>query len=156
IPGELCGKWRAVLASPGGELPFELLLAPEAPHARVLNGAEQIGVPEARFADGELVLAFPEYDSTVRARFEPAAQRFEGTWTKRTSKEKPCELAFRATRGAVPRFTPERANEASSPSSVAGRWSAKFAADAQPAVAVFEQNGTQVTGTFLTTTGDYR
>ncbi|MBI3834784.1 MAG: TlpA family protein disulfide reductase [Planctomycetes bacterium] len=43
------------------------------------------------------------------------------------------------------------------PSEIAGRWSAKFASDEEPAVGVFEValNGV-VYGTFLTTTGDYR
>lgn len=152
LPADLCGPWRAVLASPGGDLPFELAFDADPPRARIVNGPEEIAVPDVRFADGEMVITFAEYDSVVRATLAPNRKLLEGTWTKRTAKEKPCELAFRAVRGSEPRFEPE--DGASTDAS--GRWRVTFASDTQPAVAVFEQHGATVTGTFLTTTGDYR
>lgn len=152
LPADLCGPWRAVLASPGGELPFELVFDADPPRARILNGAEEIRVPDVSFADGELVIPFAEYDSVVRAKLAPNRKLFEGTWTKRTAKERPCELAFRAVHGSAPRFEPENGLV----TDVSGRWRVTFAGEKQPAVAVFEQDGASVTGTFLTTTGDYR
>lgn len=151
IPAQLCGPWRAVLASPGGELPFELVLSATPPYARIVNGAATVDVPSARFANGELSLAFPEYDSFVSAKLAPNEKLLEGKWTKRTAKDAPCELAFRAVRGAAPRFEPESGVS----TAVSGRWRATFASETQPAVAVFEQQGTVVTGTFLTQAGDY-
>lgn len=156
LPAELAGPWRATLASPGGELPFALEIdtAGAAGAARVKNGAEVVDVPEVRFEQGELVLGFPHYDSAIRARL--VAGVLEGTWTKRGSTEEPQRLAFRATKGAGARFAPAGAGDASAPPSIAGRWSVTFAKEARPAVGVFETRGSDVTGTFLTATGDYR
>ncbi len=62
-------------------------------------------------------------------------------------------MALHAELGAAPRF---RKEGSSSSASVAGRWSVRFEKSKDPAVAVFEAAGDTLTGTFLTTTGDFR
>lgn len=153
LPAEFVGPWRAALASPGGELPFALELDASGA-ARVVNGAESIPVPDVKLEGGELVLAFPHYDSEVRARLTNGA--LDGAWTKRTAAEEPVRLAFHATKGASARFAPETSGGDGAPASVAGRYSVRFEKDARPAVGIFEGDGASVIGTFLTATGDYR
>ncbi|MBI5362750.1 MAG: HEAT repeat domain-containing protein [Planctomycetes bacterium] len=153
LPAVITGAWRATLASPGGELPFELVIDAGG-SALVGNGEEHVEVPEVRFADGELVLGFPHYDSAIRARLVDGALR--GAWEKRGAAAAPARMEFQATHGATPRFPPEpKASGADAPS-IAGRWSVRFSSSSDPAVGVFEERGGLVTGTFLTTTGDYR
>lgn len=153
FPPALAGTWRATLKSPGGELPFELELSASGPSARIQNGAESIAVAPVSFENGELVLGFPQYAAQIRARPGADGRTLEGTWTKETRSEKPATLSLRAELGAAPRFRKEGASAAAS---VAGRWSVRFEKSADPAVAVFEAAGDALTGTFLTTTGDFR
>lgn len=153
LPATLGGPWRATLASPGGELPFALEIDVARPAAIVRNGSEAIDVPEVRFENGELVLGFPYYDAEIRARAASGREgELEGTWTKRSGAGASVELPFRAKHGDAPTFAPE----GDAKLSVAGRWSVRFSSSEQPAVGVFEQTGTRVTGTFLTATGDSR
>ena len=153
LPPEFAGEWRATLASPGGELPFELVIDATGT-ARVVNGAETIPVPEVRATAGELVLGFPHYDSAIRAKLE--GKTLVGAWEKRTSAPEPARLVFRAVRDRAPRFAVDPGRVEGAPASIAGRWSVRFASSAEPAVGLFEEANGAVTGTFLTTTGDYR
>lgn len=155
-PSELApGRWHAWLESPGGELPFALDLERDAAGAlgaTIWNGAEAIEVTEVAWTDGELLLGFPHYDSRIRARLDDSG-RLSGEWEKRRGAERFGRLPFHAAPGASARF-PELA--AAETTDVAGRWAVDFERDALPAVAVLEQDGSSVTGTVLTATGDYR
>lgn len=153
LPVELAGEWRATLASQGGELPFALVID-AAGSASVVNGAERVEVPDVRFADGELVLGFPHYDSAIRARLVDGALR--GAWEKRGAAAAPARMEFQATHGAAPRFRSDPPASGADAPPIAGRWSVRFSSSADPAVGVFEERAGLVTGTFLTTTGDYR
>jgi len=155
LPRDYAGSWRAVLASPGGELPFELVLGESAPCATIVNGAERVEVPEVALVDGQLELRFPHYDSAIRARLDAAQGTLAGAWEKQTSADAPLRLEFSARRDGGPRFP------AGKPAAeVGGRWRARFASQsadaAADAIGLFEQQGTRVTGTFLTRTGDHR
>jgi len=147
--------WRASLATPGGALEFGLELTTDEPgrqQAFLRNGGESIPVPVARWDARTLVLELPHYDSRITA--ELVEGRYVGTWEKRRGREKRAELVFKAERAPAeiaarpvargPRF--------------GGRWAVDFATDDTPAVAEFIElpMASEVTGTFLTTTGDYR
>jgi thiol-disulfide isomerase/thioredoxin len=158
--GLKAGFWRAWLESPGGELPFELLLErTDAGHrATVINGDERIEVPRVELSGGVLVLGFDQYDSRIEATVGVGGTSLEGSWTKRTISETPSRLTFRAAAGTGPRFAPPRGgSDPASANRVDGRWSVRFADDETPAIGLFASaaDGT-VQGTFLTTTGDYR
>jgi thiol-disulfide isomerase/thioredoxin len=153
------GAWCASLGSPGGDLAFGLELAFEntSVRATLVNGAERIEVPSARFSESELVLEFPHYDATVRATLAADGSRLVGEWKKRSGPERWTTLPF----AAVP--TKNGACDASGPRakdgpSVDGRWTVKFSSSADRAVGLFRETSTThaVEGTFLTTTGDYR
>ena len=159
---DLAGSWRAVLRSPGGELPFEIIIAAEGAEipAVVRNGVE-----EAPFTllerDGDQVrLRIDGYDSEIVAWLQPGGDRMEGTWTK-TALEGESTLPFEADRGLAYRFSPPAGNTAGrpgAPDSIAGAWAVTFTDEdgEQPARAELRQEANRLTGTFLTPEGDYR
>ncbi len=150
------GPWRCVLESPGGELPFGLELSEtEQGLAGVLvNGPERIPVTAVEHDGPSVTIRIDHYDSRITARVFDGGRGLEGNWRKRSGPATWSELPFRATAGSTRRFAGDTTDPAGS---IGGRWSAKFASDDDRAVAIFEehQDGI-VTGTFLTTTGDYR
>ena len=160
------GVWRAWLDSPGGELPFGLELRSAAPggasslQAFLLNPPERIPIARVSFAAGELVLHLDPYASTLRARLGAAGQTLDGTWRKQKGADSFVELPFHARFGAARRFTAPAAGGAPRPTSsppLPPRWRVKFASDSDAAVGLFtEQSPELLTGTFLTSTGDYR
>ncbi len=169
------GEWRAVLLTHGGELPFglEFATAVDGIAAAVWNGAERIAVPRAAFdaASGRLTLDFPHYDSRIEAQVGAEGRELAGSWRKRRSAQEWVELPFQAVAGRARRFTADllhqpprdadparQAREFAAAVALAnGRHAVRFAASDDPAVGEFvvSADGT-ATGTFLTTTGDYR
>lgn len=161
-------RYRAVLKSPGGELPFFLEIQDlrDKPKAWIINGPERIEIPKI-FWDGDaLVLDIAHYDSTIRAtpvRKAGAktndAPELRGTWRKRRGKDKWSQMDFSAGTSGQRRFTRLAAPEASSGKHppITGRWRAVFQCGDKPAIGIFEQSADgAVNGTFLTSTGDYR
>jgi thiol-disulfide isomerase/thioredoxin len=147
------GTWRAVLTSPGGELPFTLRIDRNL-HAVIINGPEQAPVSGVSVEGNDVSIHFDWYDSAIRATVDGDAMT--GQWT-RTVPGGMCRMAFRATRGAQPRFVPVAGGQRGD---VSGIWKAEFrdSAGVSPARGEFRQDaGTvRVTGTFLTPTGDDR
>lgn len=160
-PGELGGRWRAALISPGGELPFHIELAGSdrnAMSATIVNGDEAIAAG-ASIEGGELLIRFPHYDAEIRARRGSTQATLSGEWKKRTPGGN-STLRFRATKGVAHRFVPLPADtpRGSAPASVAGHWRTEFSDEDGTFLArgEFAQDGGRVTGTFLTATGDFR
>jgi len=155
------GPWRAWLQSPGGELPFGLEFRKDDSgwHATIINGAERIEVPQLTVGWTEVVLHIPHYDSTISAKLLDRGKRLEGEWKKRGRNERWTKMAFYAQAGDADRFAACKipGGQRATGKAVAGRWAMKFAGDTDPAVGVFEAGeGSIVTGTVLTPTGDYR
>ena len=153
--------WRASLATPGGPLEFglELCMADRDPYAVLINGGERIQVDEVAFvprqlgsATGALRIEMPHYDSRITA--ELVDGKYVGTWEKRRGPETRAKLVFTAE--PVPETIAARP-VARAPR-FGGRWAVDFASDDTPSVAEFVElpMASEVTGTFLTTTGDYR
>ncbi len=163
-PDDPLGSWRAVLRSPGGELPFGLEIERQGEGYRgfAVNGEEALPFSDVTF-DGERVrLVFAWYDSRIEAEFDGSADRLTGVWTK-TVPAGVSSLPFAASRGGGPRFRPpaeERLEpgDAAARPSIDGVWEVAFRDEdgSEPARGEFRQDGTRVTGTFLTPTGDYR
>lgn len=158
----VAGTWRAVLASPGGELPFTLEIAGDGGtlSARALNGSEAAPLSGVEQDGRDVVLRFDWYDSEITARLDDSGDAMTGTWRKTAAAGADSTLAFAARRGDTARFRPLDEAEAATDAlgSVAGDWAAEFhdGDGSEPARGEFEQNGSRVTGTFLTPTGDYR
>lgn len=139
--------------------------------ARIVNGDEQIyvGVPSVRGGGygGEVkagTWSFANYDSTIEGTGLPGCVMYgtffeyfrQGTWSK-TRGLSIAEVAFTAKKveSANDRFDAIETDVQTSDFS--GRWSVNFSSSADLAIGVFDVDEDQLaTGTFLTTTGDYR
>jgi len=150
------GVWRAVLTVPGGEIPFrfELSGTPEAPTAVLLNGEERVDVGEVSIVGDTLTLEFPAFNSTIRAGLEGGALAGALRLIKRGGVVQDIPLRAEYAQGYT--FTkPGPAPEAD----FTGRWDVTFVEDggnSYRAIGEFHQDGADLHGTFLTTTGDYR
>jgi len=161
----LVGRWRAVLQSPGGELPFGLEIEWDddstALTAAVVNGEERAPFSGVTL-DGETVtLAFDWYDAKITATYYASEETLRGEWRK-TIPDGESHLPFSANRGEQARFRSNSAPDApavdSELSDISGVWEVEFSDEdgSEPARGEFVQQGTDVHGTFLTPTGDYR
>lgn len=157
------GSWRAVLDSPGGELPFglEITAADSKLAGVVINGEERLDLSEVSQQGTAVRLAFSWYDSQIAAELDAAGEAMTGTWTKRVEKGE-ARLPFRASRGVAQRFQPAAAlglaTDPTAPPTVAGTWAVEFTDEdgSEAAQAELSGEGDAVRGTFLTPTGDYR
>ena len=159
------GSWRATLASPGGELPFELRIAAIAGgglQAVAINGAEEVPFTAVTIDDDRLTLRFDHYDSVITARLSKSGDALEGRWNRQSLRGRD-EMSFRARRqareGDLLRFGPPAAPlGAATLISIAGDWDVLFTDEDGISIArgEFHQEGTHAWGTFLTPTGDYR
>ena len=162
----LDGEWRAVLTSPGGELPFGLRFATEGEGlaAVVLNGAEEAPVSGVNCSGDEVVVHFAWYDSEITAA-SAGDEVLEGQWRRTSPGGEDTVMAFRANRDADVRFRAvDGSGEGSggpamAVESVHGEWAVLFVDEdgEEEAVGDFSQGPSgEVEGTFLTPVGDYR
>ncbi len=161
-PLSLDGPWRAVLQSPGGELPFELRIAGDGQtlRATAINGQEQVAFGEVVVDDRQVELRLPWYDAEVTAQLSEDGSLMRGRWRKTAAGGVDSSLPFVAMRGFASRFLPvtDAAPGAAAVDSVDGAWRAVFTDEdgTETARAEFQQTAEVVQGTFLTPTGDYR
>ena len=150
------GQYRAVLQVAGGDLPFGLELAREngAIVAYLINGPERARVSEVRLDGNHLSMQMPGYPHRLKARFIDA--RFEGSVEFLRPRGVIRSVRLVAMPGQTYRFFPK---PESSPLDFAGRWALTFRDDEgheSTAIAELSQNGHEVTGTVLRSSGDDR
>jgi len=156
-PASLDGRWRAELASPGGPLPFVLVI--DGTSAHVVNADERADITGVRRSGDRVVFEIEHYDAAIEAVLSEDGAALRGEWRKRAA-EGTSRLPFAAARTDLPRFA--AAADADNPpgavASVAGTWAVSFTDEDGPfpGVAELEQTGQRVSGTILTGTGDYR
>ena len=151
------GSYRATLKLPGGELPFGLEIVRENNQyvAYLVNGAERVRVPEVTVADRRIDMKMPGYENTLTAKIDD--DELEGTVTLVKRDQKNQTIPFAAEFGADYRFVDKPLTDNAD---LSGRWAVTFTPDdgSKPYAAVgeFSQSHSEVTGTFLTGTGDHR
>lgn len=149
---ELTGIWRGVVEMQGQELPFtfELQQTNNAYKAIIHNAEEELVLDEVSIERDTLVMVLHIFDAQVRARI--ADGELTGYFIK--NYDLSATIPFRATKGDAHRF----AKSGSSTLDFSGKYAVTFTSekDTIPAIGVFEQKNNEVTGTFLTPTGDYR
>ena len=146
-------QWRMVMDLPGGGTPVNLEITDdELPTVTLVNGIEKVKVPQVtRVADG-LMLRFPAFNNQLHLK--PTENGYQGH----------LKLVKQGYFQSIPlTLTPEqqyRFTESPVPEiDVTGRWGVTFVDDEGKesfAVGEFDQQGGQLTGTFLTALGDYR
>lgn len=151
------GTWRFEMASPGGPLPFTVLIERGADglSAAALNDNETLPFDQITVDARRVVLSIDHYESRFTGTLSQDGTRLEGSWTKLVDDSRTARLPFTANHGVASRF---ETNEAAA-TELAGKWAVQFTQDGAPsgeAIAEFRQDGNILAGTFLTPTGDYR
>ena len=154
-PSLQTGIWRAVLQSPGGELPFSLEIEKKTDStyaAYAINGQEKLALDEAKIEGDSIRIPMELFESELVAKV--TEDKLTGRFT-RYSPTGNVNMPFSAQQGLTHRFT---AATQTPVADLTGKWAVTFRSEdnSYPAVGVFEQKGNNITGTFLTTTGDYR
>ena len=157
-PSPFAGSWRAVLASPGGDLPFTLRISArgEGLAAHAVNGAEQAAADSVRVDGRRIVVRFDVYDSEIAAELQPDGRTLLGDWSKAGKRVLAFSAAVRDERRFLP-ASPTSQSRDDGPA-LSGAWAATFGTGerAQAARGELQQQGERVSGTFLTPVGDHR
>ena len=147
------GTYDAWLESHGGRVTFTLEIAPGLDAATVRNGEEVIA-RAARLTGDSLVIPFDPYGAELRIRASGTEGELSGEWVRRRSVDEYTTVAFGAGSHSPRPLTLPNSHPLSE------RWLVRFDAsepEDAPDVGVFRllPDG-RVTGTILTTTGDWR
>ena len=149
------GTWRGVLKPAAGELPFNFEVKDTAGHQQltILNARERFKVNDVKFTGDSVFIRMPLFDSEFRLKHEQGSA-LTGRFIKHLG-DRDAVTPFTAQQGIKWRFfqAPEKPVY-----NISGRWSAVFGegTDRDTTVGEFVQTDNKITGTFLTTTGDYR
>ena len=151
------GIWRATLKTElGAEIPFnfEVIDSADKKMLDIINGDERFRVNEVTWTDDSLLIQMPLFDSEIRAVLN--GKKLTGQWIKHLA-DSSVSMKFDAAPNASWRFFN---TDVKTKFNLNGRWSTTFVSrdkkDTTQAIGEFKQDGTRLTGTFLTTTGDYR
>lgn len=156
--GEIdAGIWRATLkTSSAAEIPFnfELVDSSGIKFITIINGSERLRVDEVSFSSDSIFMKMPLFDSEIRAKNQ--GNILTGKWILHLA-DKDAVMQFDARSGDDWRFL--KANKNSN-ANISGRWSTTFTSldsvKSTIAVGEFREENGRVSGTFLTSTGDYR
>ncbi|RTQ45392.1 TlpA family protein disulfide reductase [Hymenobacter gummosus] len=166
-PALTAGTWRGVLSAQGQEIPFLFDVATDGgkPTVTLRNGEERLKLDEITTAGDSTTIRLGVFDAALVVRAD-GADKLKGAWVKYDAKE-PYRVAFSAQKqeartGELP--ASGTLSVCAEAPKVDGTWDVTFKGDdgeTYPAVGVFKETssretGRKVTGTFLTTTGDYR
>jgi len=151
------GAWRMVMQITEAErLPVDLNLAHDgsAYTLEVINDQERIEVTDLQLRGDSIFIRMPFFDSEFAGVLHSDSS-FSGHWHN-FSKGPAYKIPFTAVHGATSRF---RTNEGDQGFVVAPKWEVYFSPETEdPCIAIgtFKQDGTHLSGTFITETGDYR
>jgi peroxiredoxin len=149
------GVWRGVIKTQAGnEIPFnfEVSNALGKQHIAIINGAEKFKVDNITGRGDSVFIKMPLFDSEFRLKQQ--GNNLSGKWIRHLG-DHDAAMEFVATSNTPWRFlkTVEKPTV-----NVTGRWAAVFGDGDKKdeTVGEFVQKGEKLTGTFLSTTGDYR
>lgn len=147
------GTWRGIIHLQDQELPFTFRVSNDsgAYKAYIQNAGEEILLDEITITGDSVEMKLHIFDASLKARIE--GDKLNGTFVKYYAPQG--NTPFTATYGEAYRFVPD-ANDVQP--NFGGKYQVTFRTDkdSYPSVGIFEQKGNRVTGSFLTTTGDYR
>ncbi|HWZ02760.1 MAG TPA: TlpA disulfide reductase family protein [Mucilaginibacter sp.] len=149
------GIWRGALKnSAGGELPFnfEVKNTTGAQQIAIINGDERYKVTDIKSSGDSVFIHMPLFDSEFKLKLD--ASGLTGNWIKHLGTSD-AVMAFTALPNTPWRFFKDAEKPAFD---ISGRWSAIFGSgdSRDTLVGEFKQSGAKLTGTFLSTSGDYR
>jgi thiol-disulfide isomerase/thioredoxin len=148
------GMWRGEIQLKDESLPFNFEVTDSVGQLILIvrNGAERIRVDEIREEGDSLYIRMPLFDSEFRVRCE--SDLMTGVFVNHARKENKV-FPFTAQAGESFRFESRIPVQVD----VSGKWECRFSPgtpDSSSSIALLEQNGGELLGTFLTPSGDYR
>lgn len=146
------GNWLGKLALPDGYyIPFNFVV--EDSMVTIQNSSEAISTV-LRVEDDSLYFKMPAFDSEFKFQLTDD-NNASGYWINKSKKDYRIPFTAKTTNTPKQRFDHAVNN---SSANFDGKWETHFELKSKPypAIGVFEQYQEDVTGTFLTETGDYR
>jgi thiol-disulfide isomerase/thioredoxin len=149
------GMWRATIEIQGQPLPFNFEVEKDKADGYDIylrNAEERILLDEVSVTGDSVDITLHIFDATIKAIIQ--GDSLHGKFIK--NYEKDYKIPFRAAHGQTFRF--EKGTNTVPVPDFTGKYAVDFIheKDTTVAVAIFNQQGDSVTGTFLTPTGDYR
>lgn len=152
------GTWRAtVKTETGTEIPFNFQVTDSAgaKYIEIINGEDRFRVDEVIVKSDSVNIILPLFNAEIKSVLDNNGKLY-GKFIRHLE-NKDVAMDFNAQPHVSWRFFNTKVK---SKYTINGRWSVTFssldAKDTTLAVGEFVQKGTNVTGTFLTRTGDYR
>jgi peroxiredoxin len=150
------GKWRGVFALSGENSPFNFSVEDDTTGTIAVfltNADERFKLDSVRYERDSVIIPVEVYDALLVAKV--SNDSLHGYFRKNQLKVR--GIPFSAARNQEHRFDVSTKSPASS-LSANGKWSVILTSDkgSRYTVGKFNQAGNRVTGTLLTTTGDYR
>ena len=149
------GIWRGVIEIQGQQLPFNFEVKRDKKgdyDVFLINAEERLLLDEVALTEDSVDIALHIFDANIKASIE--GDSLYGIFVNNFAAD--YRLPFRAVHGQHFRF--EETDATGVAADFSGTFDVTFdhEGDITKAVALFEQRGNKVTGTFMTTTGDYR
>ena len=150
------GDYRGILyREDGKEVVFNMEIKGSGNQTQlyIINASEKIVVRELKIKDDSVFFRMPVFESEFKTQMQPDGS-LKGIWLKGTA-VKTQQWPF----VAMPDKKRFDASQGAAKNNISGRWSVTITranGTTRPAVAEFVQKGNNLTGTFLTPTGDYR
>jgi thiol-disulfide isomerase/thioredoxin len=149
------GVWRGALKTSSGNdiaFNFDVTDTAGAQQITIINGDERFKVKNVTLSGDSVFIQMPLFDSEFRLKSDQGS--LTGNWIRHLGTRN-TSMPFVATPNTTWRILKDTEKPAFN---ISGRWSAIFGegTSADTTVGEFKQTGAKITGTFLTTTGDYR
>ncbi len=148
------GLWQAEVTGPGGPVRFGLELKAGDSGAWtgwLHNAEEKLPIGRAALRGTELRLELWPYESVITASIEQGGKAMHGKWIRSRGRAEPTSMPFSA-RTPVP----SGPMDGNLTVTLAERYRVQFSSSEEPSVMLLKQTGNELTGTILTTVGDYR
>ncbi len=149
------GLWRCEVPTTMGALPFHILIEKQGKTLKAFakNADEKLPLDDLQLKGDTIIIKMDIFDAVIKVRQKNNTLR--GSFTKRLANLSYRTVPLLAQKGDQTRF---KTQENTTKHNVSGSYEVNFddAGNAYPAVGIFTQNQTNVKGTFLTKTGDYR
>ena len=150
------GFWRFEIKQTEGIIPFlmEINFKGKRVEAVLYNGLEKIELKDIMYNGNRLTIPLQLYEATLDLNIENP-ESISGFWTRHNKNPKQL-IPVSGKFGINERFPGEKKP---STFNLSGKWSMTMTdseSKSTPAVGIFDQKGNHVTGSILTTTGDYR
>jgi peroxiredoxin len=150
------GIWRGVFKAGENEIPFLFEVKGKSADDTsifLINGDDRFQVKNIAYRNDSVFIPFDLYDSVLKCKIEGSG--LQGKLIKMVAGKVGSEVPFKAEYGKLNRF-PESIEKAAI--SIAGTWDINIGegASAEKTVGIFSLKNSILTGSILTTTGDYR